>query len=325
MKQAPMSVPGPTKPFVGRSPALEELKVRISAVARRNCTVFIHGESGSGKELVARQIHERSDRAGRPFVPVDCSTLREGLFESQLFGHAKGAFTGAATATSGFFRAAHHGTLFLDEIGDLALSVQAKFLRAMQERCVVPLGDVEPVPVNVRILAATHQDLKRMVETGDFRHDLYFRLNVVQLDVPPLRARREDSVPLAEHFLTELAELHEEPRKRLTDQAAAAIRTYDWPGNVRELQSAMEYACTFCTGTQIGPAELPSDIRTASADASPCDAPTFPSLSDAERSHIAEALRASEGNQSQASRLLKIERHRLRRLIDRHSLEHLLT
>jgi len=313
-----------TAQFVGRSAAIADIERRILSVARRSCTVLIQGESGTGKELVARQIHARSRRAERAFVPVDCSTLSESLFESQLFGHVRGAFTGAATSTYGFFRAAEHGTLFLDEIGDLAAGAQAKLLRALQERCVVPLGGVDPVSVDVRVLAATHRNLKEMVDRGEFRHDLYFRLNVIRLHVPPLRQRGDDVLPLAEHFLAELADLHEEPRKRLAEEAVAAIRAYDWPGNVRELQSAMEYACTFCARPRIGLADLPSDVQAASADPERRGARSFPSLSEAERNHIAQALRATGGNQSRASRLLRIERHRLRRLIDRHDLQHLL-
>ena len=216
--------------LIGQSSAAARLRSLIGGVAQRACTVIIHGESGTGKELVAREIHAASARSDGPFVPVDCTTLRDTLFESQLFGHVKGAFTGAERATLGFFRAADGGTLFLDEIGEMALPVQAKLLRCVQDRAVVPLGGVDPIPVNIRIVAATHRNLKAMVRRGEFREDLYFRLNVVRINVPPLRERREDIAALAEHFLEYFARIYEEPSRALSPEAIRALELHDWAG-----------------------------------------------------------------------------------------------
>ncbi len=248
-------------PFLGSGAAAQQIRRRAKAVGRRVCTVLVRGETGSGKELVARQIHARSARAKRPFVPVDCTAFSSTLFESQFFGHVKGAFAGAAGAALGFFRAADGGTLFLDEIGELPLPIQAKLLRCIQDRAVVPLGAVDSIPVDVRLIAATHRDLAQMVEQGQFREDLYSRLNVVCVDVPPLRERRTDVAALAEHFLAQIAELHKKPKKVLSSEVVAVLETYDWPGNVRELENAIEHACAFCTEKVIRPSDLPEGIR----------------------------------------------------------------
>ncbi len=315
--------------LMGRSASLETLRGDIETVAARPATVLIEGETGVGKELVAREIHARSGRRERPFLPADCTAFSGQLIESQLFGHVKGAFTGAVTATLGFIRCASGGTLLLDEIGELPLDVQAKLLRCLQERTVVPVGSSEHVPVDVRVVAATHRDLAQMVREGTFRQDLYFRLNVVRLRVPPLRERLDDVVPLARHFLDEIAYSYDEPAKLLDDQAAEFLLWHDWPGNVRELRNVMERAHLFCGGRSIGVAHLPAEIRAAVSPpaiprsrSGPSDA--IPSMAEAECLLIARALKASRGNQSAAARLLRVERHRLRRLICHHDLEHLL-
>jgi len=307
--------------MVGQSPGMRHLKRQIDAVGRRNCTVLLLGETGTGKELAARQIHAQSPRADQPFIPVDCATFSETLFESQLFGHVKGAFTGAERATLGFFRAADAGTLFLDEVGELPLASQAKLLRCIQDRAVVPLGAVESVGANVRIVAATHRDLAAMVRQGQFREDLYFRLNVVSLHVPPLRKRRDDILPLAEQFLEDLAETYEEPVCTLSAEAAAVLRSYDWPGNVRQLQNALEHACVFCNRCVIRVCDLPASLRPGrSAGHRDADPGVVP-LSETERLAIARALRVADGNQSHAARMLGVERHQLRRKILRHGLQ----
>jgi DNA-binding NtrC family response regulator len=302
---------------------MEHLRRRIEAVAGRLCTVLIDGESGTGKEVVAREIHVRSARRVAPLVAVDCTVCSETLFESQLFGHEKGAFTGAEHATLGFFRAANRGTLFLDEIGELTPSAQAKLLRCIQQREVVPVGCVEPVPVDVRIIAATHQDLAELVRQGRFREDLYFRINVACLSVPPLRERGGDIRCLAEHYLRELAQLYHEPIKTLSDEAAAVLQSYHWPGNVRELQNAMEVADTFCEEQVVNPSVLPQVVRAAARNAPASDEATISPLESAERSLIASTLRETGGNQSQAAVRLRIERHRLHRKIVRYGLQSL--
>ncbi len=315
--------------LVGRSAAIETLREDIQTVAPRPATVLVEGETGVGKELVAREIHARSDRRERPFLPADCTAFSGQLIESQLFGHVKGAFTGAVTATLGFIRCADGGTLLLDEIGELPLDVQAKLLRCLQERTVVPVGSSQHVPVNVRIVAATHRDLGQMVREGTFREDLFFRLNVVRLRVPPLRERPDDVGLLAQHFLDEIAYSYDEPVKSLDGQAAELLAGYSWPGNVRQLRNVMERAHLFCCGASIGTAHLPTEIRTATAPPPAPDsrqdvAHSIPSMAEAESMLIARALHAARGNQSAAARLLQVERHRLRRLIAHHDLEHLL-
>ena len=207
---------------LGESPCMSRLRPLIEALSGRTCTVLINGETGTGKELVARHLHALGPRRLKPFIPVDCTALRDTLFESQLFGHTKGAFTGAEQSTLGFFRAADGGTLFLDEIGEMGLQVQAKLLRCIQDRAVVPLGGVEPIPVDVRIITATHRDLKAMVVRGEFRQDLYFRLNVVRIPVPPLRERGSDILMLAKHFLHQFAKTDGAPVKHLSPDATQA-------------------------------------------------------------------------------------------------------
>ena len=309
--------------FIGHSDCVDNLRSVLGSIARRDCTVLIQGESGAGKELVARAIHAQSRRANRPFVPVDCTAFSESLFESQLFGHVRGAFTGAEHATLGFFRAADGGTLFLDEIGELPLAVQAKLLRAIQERTVVPLGGTEPVAADVRVIAATHRNLAEMVADGRFREDLYFRINVVGLSVPPLRDRRDDVFRLAQHFLQQFAELYEEPTKKFSADALAVLRAYDWPGNVRELQNAIEHACVFCPDRTIPASNLPDTVRANPGMSQTATDPDVMSLEQSERLLIARALHATGGNQTRTARLLEIERHRLHRKIVQYDLESL--
>jgi DNA-binding NtrC family response regulator len=321
--------------------ASRALAAQIDLVAPRSATVLIEGETGVGKEIAARRIHALSPRAGRPFVPVDCTVFSTELMESQLFGHVRGAFTGAVAAALGFVRCADGGTLFLDEIGELPLAVQAKLLRTIQERTVVPVGGVEPIAVDLRIIAATHRDLAGMVREGGFRQDLYFRLNVVRLSIRPLRERREEIMPLARTFVEDIANAYEEPVKTIGPSAEQALVRYDWPGNVRELRNAIERAFLFCGDRTIDSAHLPAEIRHHDeadnpifprddlADSArerigtvPADE-SIPRLADAERLLIARVLKVTGGNQSDAARLLDIERHRLRRKIVLHGLEHL--
>jgi DNA-binding NtrC family response regulator len=307
----------------------------IAAVAPRSATVLLEGETGVGKEVAAREIHALSRRAQRPFIPVDCTAFSSQLIESQLFGHVRGAFTGAVSAAMGFVRCADGGTLFLDEVGELPLDVQAKLLRMLQERTVVPVGGTEAIPIDVRVIAATHRDLTQMIREGRFRQDLFYRLNVVRMTIEPLRARVDDVLPLASHFLDEIAASYDELVKSLSPAAEAALVQHDWPGNVRELRNAIERAFLFCGDRQIDLGHLPEEIREAArcgtgerTSHGSVDFQEMPSeiprLADAERQLIARALRATGGRQADAARMLDVERHRLRRMITGHGLDHLL-
>jgi transcriptional regulator with PAS, ATPase and Fis domain len=303
--------------LVGKSPAMESIKSVAALVAKRLCTVMVLGETGTGKEMVARYIHSHSDRAGAPFIPVDCSALSDNLFESQMFGHIRGAFTGAVNDSLGFVRSASGGTLFLDEIGELPLPQQAKLLRVIQERCVVPVGASQPESVDVRIVTATHRDLAAMVKAGTFREDLYFRLNVVTTNLPPLRERADDVLPLANHFLRLQAELYEEPIRNISPEAAAALAAYYWPGNVRELANVMESVHVLAQGNVIQFVDLPVRVRGArpAATAAGSNSSSDLCLEHVEKRTIEEALRRTNHCKAAASRLLGINIQRLNRRI----------
>lgn len=300
--------------LVGVSPAIHSVREIAASIASRKATVMIRGETGSGKEMLARYIHALSERNGGPFVPVDCSAMTDTLFESQLFGHVRGAFTGAVRESLGFIRAADGGTLFLDEIGELSPPLQAKLLRVIQERSVVPVGDTRPRPVDIRIICATHRDLPQMVREGTFRQDLYFRLNVIVLHMPPLRERSGDILPLAEHFLASQAALYDEPPKTLTPQAAELLLRYDWPGNVRELANVIEHAYVLAPSSVIRPEDLPERLTRASSRGVHSVGSDL-LLRDVERRTIAEALRRTHYCKAAASRLLGINVQRLNRRI----------
>jgi DNA-binding NtrC family response regulator len=310
--------------ILGEHPSMRALVGQAIAVGQRRCTTIIHGESGTGKELLARQIHFAGPRADGPFVPVDCSTLRDSLLESQLFGHVRGAFTGAACNTQGFLRAADGGTLFLDEIGELPAQGQAKLLRCLQEREVMPLGSFRAIPVDVCVIAATHRSLSDMVAAGQFRSDLFFRLNVVTLKVPSLRDRKQDIPLLAEGFLEDIAANFEEERHTLSRAAMDRLQAYHWPGNVRELQNILQRACALASGTVLSPEDLPSELAAPSNNSAAIVSDEIAPLLEVERRAVASALRINGGNQSRAALALRVERHRLRRMISRHGLESLI-
>jgi transcriptional regulator with GAF, ATPase, and Fis domain len=301
--------------FIGSSPAFSSVIEVIKAIAARECPVIITGETGVGKEMVARQIHVISKRAGRVFVPVDCTTLTGQLFESQLFGHVRGAFTTAVDSTLGFFRAADGGTIFLDEISEIPLDLQAKLLRVLQERQVTPLGSTKPCPVDIRVLCATCKDLQDMVRRGTFRSDLYYRLDVVRLEVPPLRHRKEDILALAEYFLQNQAIFYGEPAKVLSESTKRLLLNYAWPGNVRELANAIERAYVLTTGREIQPAVMPFEIIIADSPSYPKD--QLPTLDEVKRSVITQTLEYTRGRKIAAARILGIERRQLNRLIDK--------
>lgn len=303
-------------PFIGASAAFNSILETIKAVASRKCPVIITGETGTGKEMVARRIHFCSDRAGRIFVPVDCSTLTGQLFESQLFGHVKGAFTGAIDNTLGFFRAADGGTIFLDEISEIPIEFQAKLLRVLQENSVTPLGSTKSCPVDVRVLCATNRDLGQIVREKKFRSDLYYRLNVVKLEVPPLRERKEDIIPLAEYFLAQQAQFYGESSKVLSPKVLRLLINYSWPGNVRELANAMERAYILSPFREIRTLSLPPEIITSDITYLHPEA-RLPTIDAAQRRLITEALEFTGGRKMAAARILGIERRRLNRLIQK--------
>ncbi len=242
--------------IIGESPAMQKLKNTISKLARSQAPVYIHGESGSGKELVAKQIHLLGSRYDANFVPVNCGAIPENLMESEFFGHKKGSFTGANTDKIGLFQAAHQGTLFLDEVADLPLDMQVKLLRAIQEKAIKPVGALEEISVDIRILCATHKSLETEVANGRFRQDLYYRLNVIKLDVPPLRVRENDLLLLVDFFLKKISHRWEVPLMELSSVAKSSLQHYSFPGNVRELENILERAITLCDSTVIQPDDL---------------------------------------------------------------------
>jgi len=304
--------------LIGCDRGLREQSELIRTVSPRRSTVLILGESGSGKEMLARAIHESSLRADGPFIPVDCTNLSGPLFESQLFGHVRGSFTGAIRDGLGFFRAADGGSIFLDEIGELDEGLQSKLLRVLQDRCVWPVGAVEGIPVDIRVIAATNRDVRQLVADGRFREDLYYRLSVVCITAPPLRARREDVIPLANHFLEKQAALYEEPRKELTPEVEEALLRYHWPGNVRELANVMERGYIMASGAQITLDLLSADVLLGGWAGTESGVPT---LDQVERAAVVAALKSADWRKRRAAGLLAIDYRRLNRLMARHDIQ----
>jgi two-component system NtrC family response regulator len=297
--------------IIGESGEMLELFSMIRRVAPSEATILIRGESGTGKELVAKAIHYASPRAAAPLIRLNCAALPETLLESELFGHEKGAFTGALSRRKGRFELAEGGSLFLDEIGDLTSPLQAKLLRVLQEREFERLGSSEPIRVNVRLLAATHRDLEGLLKAGQFREDLYYRLNVVTLLLPPLRERRQDLPLLMDHFLKRFAEKNRKAIRGFTEEARAALLRYDYPGNVRELENLIERAVVLTRDDVIGAADLPLVIHEPEADAG--EEPKLPAATEAvERRMIREALARCGGIQTRAADLLGISERALR-------------
>lgn len=315
------SMPG----MIGRSSAIAHMQEIIDTVAPTEATVLISGESGTGKELVARALHAHSSRDDKIFVTVNCAALAENLLESELFGHEKGSFTGADRRREGRFAQAHGGTLFLDEVGEMPLSVQAKLLRALQQGEVQRVGSDTPLTVDVRVLAATNRDLRQEVAQKRFREDLFFRLNVISVEVPPLREREEDIPLLAAHFLEGFASRNRKAVRGFSPQALDTMLRYSWPGNVRELENAVERAVILCHGDLITGRELPSmltsaiqdDVRPAEPDASLAGLP----LDTVERRAIEETLRQAGDNKSEAARRLGITRATLHNKLRKYGLE----
>ncbi|UWH10794.1 sigma-54-dependent response regulator transcription factor ZraR [Escherichia coli] len=295
--------------MVGKSPAMQHLLSEIALVAPSEATVLIHGDSGTGKELVARAIHASSARSEKPLVTLNCAALNESLLESELFGHEKGAFTGADKRREGRFVEADGGTLFLDEIGYISPMMQVRLLRAIQEREVQRVGSNQTISVDVRLIAATHRDLAAEVNAGRFRQDLYYRLNVVAIEVPSLRQRREDIPLLAGHFLQRFAERNRKAVKGFTPQAMDLLIHYDWPGNIRELENAVERAVVLLTGEYISERELPLAI--ASTPIPLGQSQDIQPLVEVEKEVILAALEKTGGNKTEAARQLGITRKTL--------------
>jgi DNA-binding NtrC family response regulator len=310
--------------LIGSGAAMARVFETVRKVAETDLTVLVRGESGTGKELVAQALHQRSPRKGRPFVAVNCAAISRELVESELFGHEKGAFTGADARRQGKFEAAHGGTIFLDEIGDMPLETQAKVLRVLQDKKLERVGGNQPVEVDVRVVAATHRDLEREVKAGRFREDLYYRLKVVEVELPPLRERAEDLPALVNHFLDALASRLERPKKPIRGEALARLARHAWPGNVRELRNVVEQAAVLATGDAIDEADLRLPPASAN-DAAPLETvgerkrsfseAKREAVVDFERSYLLAALRANGGNVSRTAAAIGMVRQSLQQKI----------
>jgi DNA-binding NtrC family response regulator len=317
--------------IIGRSVALWQVLELVRKAARSEANILILGESGTGKELIARAIHANSPRAAKPFIPVDCASLPENLLESELFGHEKGAFTGAIAAKTGLMEAADHGTLFLDELGELPLGLQVKLLRALQERQIRRVGGTRQIDVDVRIVCATNRDLKVLIAAGRFRSDLYYRVNVIDIALPPLRERLGDIELLAMHFMHKYGHAAGATVKGFEPEAMLALATYGWPGNARELQNVVERACALAEGEAVTLAELPEHLRTPGQLAEQPSTIEIEGkltlkeskqrwINQLEVTYVADLLKAEGGNVSQAARKAGVDRKTLHRLLNKHGM-----
>jgi two-component system response regulator HydG len=313
----------PSVDFIGDSPTMRKVHEVIARVAETDATVLVTGESGSGKELVARDVHKRSKRANGPFIAINCAAVTETLLESELFGHVKGAFTDAKTAKRGLFVEASGGTLFLDEIGEMPTGMQAKLLRALEERSVRPVGGTMETPFDARLVTATNRDLESLVEGGRFREDLYYRINVVHVDLPPLRARGSDVLLLAQHFIQKLAEPMGKKVRGFSSAVAERLLSYAWPGNVRELQNCMERAIALARFEELTVEDLPPKVRdykpsfVVVAAEDPTDLVT---MEEVERRYIQRVMESVGQNKTQAAKVLGFDRTTLYRKLERYKL-----
>jgi DNA-binding NtrC family response regulator len=306
--------------LIGKGVRMREIYEIIEAVSQNKSNVLLSGENGTGKELVARTIHNKGPLAGQPFLAINCGALSETLLESQLFGHRRGSFTSAIDDHEGVFQAADGGTLFLDEITEIPPPLQVKFLRAIQEKEVTPLGSTRPIRVDVRIIAATNRDIEAAVQDGSFRTDLFYRLNVVPIHLPPLRERREDVPLLVDHFINAYSRIYGVEPKWLAPEALHLLVEYTWPGNIRELQNAIERAFALSSQPEITPKDLPAAILRGAQPASDDFTDPLP-LEEVERRNILAALQRSGGNKNEAARILGIDRQRLYRKIEKYGLD----
>jgi DNA-binding NtrC family response regulator len=305
--------------LIGMSPRMERVYKMIEKVGQRDHPVLVLGESGTGKELVARSIHYLGPRKDKPFVPVECSALVPTLVESELFGYIRGAFTGAMQAKQGLMESANGGTLFLDEIGEMSLEMQAKLLRALQQKEIKPVGSTERRPINVRIVAATNRDLEAATKNGAFRQDLYFRLNVVQIKLPPLRERKGDIPLLVTAFLDKFSGNYDTPRE-MTEDAMRRLMAYEWPGNVRELENAVERAVALGSGPFVSVHDLPSNLQYPTTERAPAKEEMLP-LDELERRAILSMLRQTGGDKQAAARALGIGKTTLYRKLKQYQIE----
>jgi DNA-binding NtrC family response regulator len=306
-------------PLVGSSPPMLEVYKLVARVSTGKSTVLLEGESGTGKELVARAIHSNSPRRDRPFMPVNCAALPDTLLESEMFGHEKGAFTGAVGVKHGLFEAAHEGTIFLDEIGDIGPTLQVKLLRVIQEQEVRRVGGTASQKVDVRIIAATNKDLSHMVKEGCFREDLFYRLNVVRIVLPPLRERREDIPTLVHHFLQKVSLTSPQTIRGFVPETMELLQRYHWPGNVRELENVIERAVSLAHGPLLLPNDLPEVIRQARP--APVQEDGLLTLEELEKRHLMKVLRETGGNKVRAAKILGIDRRTLYRMAQRFGLQ----
>jgi two-component system, NtrC family, response regulator AtoC len=323
MLKQPLEEPRNFPEIVGNSAPMQRLFDLLERVCDSDTSVLITGESGTGKELVAKTLHRRSRRGSRPFVAINCAAMPENLLESELFGHTKGSFTGAHATKAGLMVEADGGTLFLDEIGDMPPGLQAKLLRALQQKTVRAVGDVKEVPFDARIIAATNSDLEDKVERGDFREDLYFRLNVIEIEIPPLRDRSNDVLTLAQHFMEKFAERSRKPVRAISPEVADKLLSYPWPGNVRELSNCIERAVVLSRGEELGPDSLPENIRAhkrSSIVVNADETADFVPLDDLHRRYIQRVLEAVHGNKSQAAKILGFDRRTLYRRLERYGM-----
>ena len=305
--------------LVAESPAMRPVLELMERVAPSDANILVTGEHGTGKEVVARYLHNLSSRAEGPFMSINCGALPENLLESELFGHVKGSFTGAVRDKQGLFAAARGGTFFLDEVGEMPPSLQVKLLRVLQEREVIPVGATEAIPVDVRIIAATNRDLEEEIRRGNFRSDLFYRLNVIALDLPPLRERRDDLLLLIESFLNQLGSESDSPPKALSSEALDAVMVYDWPGNVRELENALEHAVVLSRGNLIDASALPVRITTRRKEPLVAERSyRNPALEVIERAYIMWVLQAEGGNKTRAAEVLGIDPSTLYRKLSRY-------
>jgi two-component system, NtrC family, response regulator AtoC len=307
--------------IVGTTPAMLAVYKTVARLVDSKATVLIQGESGTGKELIARAIHFNGPRAERPFVAVECASLAESLLESELFGHIRGAFTGAVETKKGLFEIADGGTIFLDEIAEISQALQAKLLRVLQEHEIRRVGGTEPIPLDVRVIAATNKDLESLVKAGRFREDLFYRLNVVTVYLPPLRQRQEDVPLLANHFLRKYSEANHKLITHITPEAMELLCSYDWPGNVREIEHGIERAVTLTMNNCLLPEDLPPKLQRQVSRPRLADSQPLLSLAELEKQHIQTVMRATQGNKKKAAQILGINRRSLYRIAKRYGLD----
>ncbi len=306
--------------LIGKGPAMREVLGLIERISQTEANVLITGESGTGKEMVARLIHQKSPRADKPFIPVDCAAIPENLIESELFGYEKGAFTGATTGREGLFEAASKGTVFLDEVGELPLLLQSKLLRVLQERKVRRLGSTRFITLDVRIISATNRELSRSVSEGLFREDLYYRLNVINIHLPPLRERREDIPVLALHFLKQYSAAYEKDIRGISADVMEMLEGYRWPGNVRELQNLIERAVILCNGDDLTIHDMPSEFL-AKGKGTFSELTTYQRAKETfEKQYLQNLIKSVSGNISKAARVAGLNRRTIYRLLEKHNL-----